>query len=101
MGISADFITVPVSVPSAQGQSAYTCSKLAQTKMFEFLAAENPDVFVVSVHPGIVQTDMVNDLFAGQAVDPSILDDSKSLPPNHAPLNKQILQPPICMMLRM
>lgn len=25
----------------------------------EFLAAENPDVFVASVHPGVVETDIL------------------------------------------
>ena len=38
------------------GLSAYISSKLAQVKMLEFLAAENPNVFVASVHPGMVET---------------------------------------------
>ncbi|KAI1852844.1 hypothetical protein JX266_002385 [Neoarthrinium moseri] len=38
------------------GLSGYTASKLAQTKLVEFLAAEHPDVFAASVHPGMVET---------------------------------------------
>lgn len=38
------------------GHSAYTSSKLAQTCLFEFVAAENSDVMVASVHPGMVAT---------------------------------------------
>ena len=32
---------------------------MAQLKLIEFLAAENPDIFIASVHPGIVMTDML------------------------------------------
>lgn len=38
------------------GLSAYASSKLAQVKLLEFLAAENPNIFVASLHPGIVET---------------------------------------------
>ena len=31
-------------------------SKLATIKLFEFVAAEYPDVQVVTVHPGVVDT---------------------------------------------
>ncbi len=40
------------------GLSAYISSKLAQVKLLEFLAAENPNVFVASVHPGMVETSL-------------------------------------------
>ncbi|KAL9120136.1 MAG: hypothetical protein Q9187_003306 [Circinaria calcarea] len=40
------------------GLSAYISSKLAQVKFLEFLAAENPNIFVASVHPGMVETAM-------------------------------------------
>ena len=43
----------PVGTP---GLSAYLTSKLAVVKMLEFLAAENPNIFVASVHPGMVDT---------------------------------------------
>ena len=45
----------PVMLP---GLSAYISSKLAQVKMLEFLAAENPNLFVASMHPGMVETDI-------------------------------------------
>jgi short-subunit dehydrogenase len=40
------------------GLSAYIGSKLAQVKFLELLAAENPNVFVASVHPGMVETSL-------------------------------------------
>ncbi|KAI1764766.1 NAD(P)-binding protein [Hypoxylon sp. FL1150] len=36
--------------------SAYAASKLASTKVMEYLAAENPQLRVISVHPGVVTT---------------------------------------------
>lgn len=46
------------SLPSSMlpGLSAYVASKLAQTKLIEFLASEQPDVFAATVHPGAVET---------------------------------------------
>lgn len=38
--------------------SAYTASKLAMAKLEEYLAEENPDLRVFTVHPGVVVTDM-------------------------------------------
>lgn len=40
------------------GISAYIGSKVAQIKFLEFLAAESPNIFVASVHPGMVETAM-------------------------------------------
>lgn len=40
------------------GLSAYIGSKLAQVQFLEILAAENPNVFVASVHPGMVETSL-------------------------------------------
>ena len=51
-------VQIPAGIGSADGASAYSSSKIAQLKVMEFLAAENPDVFVASVHPGVVMTDM-------------------------------------------
>ncbi|KAI0509657.1 hypothetical protein F5B22DRAFT_648890 [Xylaria bambusicola] len=39
------------------GLSSYITANLAKGKIFEFLAAENPDVFVATMHPGMVDTD--------------------------------------------
>lgn len=59
IGINAGMIQVPVGAGPSAGTSAYTSSKLAQVKIVEFLAAENPDVFAASVHPGVVVTDLM------------------------------------------
>ncbi len=60
----AAFATLP-------GSSAYSISKLAGLRLTTFLAAENPHVHTVAVHPGIVATDMGanNDFFAPYAKD--------------------------------
>jgi NAD(P)-dependent dehydrogenase (short-subunit alcohol dehydrogenase family) len=41
-----------------QGISAYIVSKLAIIKFMQMVATENPDVHVVTIHPGIIETDM-------------------------------------------
>jgi NAD(P)-dependent dehydrogenase (short-subunit alcohol dehydrogenase family) len=40
------------------GYWAYAATKLANTKMFEYLQAENQKLHVVNVHPGVVNTDI-------------------------------------------
>ena len=47
-----------VCLPTKQviGLSGYLCSKLAQIKTLEFLAAENPNMFFSSIHPGMIET---------------------------------------------
>ncbi len=40
--------------------SAYLASKLAMAKLDEYLAVENPKLRVFTVHPGVVQTKMVD-----------------------------------------
>ena len=40
------------------GFSAYSCSKMALAKIFEFIQAERPDLRVFSYHPGAVATAM-------------------------------------------
>jgi NAD(P)-dependent dehydrogenase (short-subunit alcohol dehydrogenase family) len=51
------------------GLSGYLTSKLTQSKIVEFLAAENPDLFACSVHPGMVDTG----IFRGSGADPTQL----------------------------
>ena len=53
-------VTGAASLPPAMlpGLSAYIGSKLALVKFLEFIAAENPNLFVASVHPGLVETDV-------------------------------------------
>lgn len=62
IGINAGMVQVPAGVGPASGASAYTSSKIAQLKVMEFLAAENPEVFVASVHPGVVLTPLARSL---------------------------------------
>ncbi|KAL8791175.1 MAG: hypothetical protein Q9195_006014 [Heterodermia aff. obscurata] len=59
IGINAGMINVPVNAAVSGGHSAYTSSKMAQLKVVEYLAAEVPDAFVSSVHPGVVETDLM------------------------------------------
>lgn len=46
--------TVPPAL--APGLSSYAASKFAAIKVFEYVSAENPDIFVASLHPGFVDT---------------------------------------------
>lgn len=80
IGVSTNLITDPVSGPVAAGASAYTCSKIAQVRLLEYVSAENPDLFVVSVNPGIVDTDMLR--FSGlyAKLYPSYLNDGMVTP---------------------
>lgn len=80
VGISANAVTLPASNPVMSGHSAYTSSKFAQIRLLENVAAENPDVFVASVHPGVVESDMLKALGGGAALDRFGLDDGESNP---------------------
>ncbi|KZF23427.1 NAD(P)-binding protein, partial [Xylona heveae TC161] len=40
------------------GFSAYSSSKIAVSRVIEYLQAETPDATVLSIHPGVVKTDM-------------------------------------------
>jgi NAD(P)-dependent dehydrogenase (short-subunit alcohol dehydrogenase family) len=42
------------------GLSAYSASKLGAIKILEYLQVENPDLHVVSVHPGIIESVLAN-----------------------------------------
>lgn len=37
---------------------AYAVTKLASIRMFDFIAAENPELLVVNVHPGVIDTEI-------------------------------------------
>ncbi len=78
IGVNANILTVSASSPISPGLSAYVCSKIAQVKLLEFVSAENPDVFVVSVHPGGVDTDMLRSSGLYDKIDHAILDDGES-----------------------
>lgn len=48
--------TTAFPVSMGPGMSGYNASKIAQIKVIEYLAAEQPKVFAVTVHPGICDT---------------------------------------------
>lgn len=54
-------LTAAVVLPTQMlvGLSAYISSKLALIKFIEFLAVENPNLFIVALQPGIVETDIL------------------------------------------
>jgi NAD(P)-dependent dehydrogenase (short-subunit alcohol dehydrogenase family) len=44
--------------PLEPGISAYAASKLAATKLFDYIALENPEIHIVNIHPGLVESRM-------------------------------------------
>ena len=80
IGVNANMITMEPSHPAVSGVSAYSCSKIAQVRLLEHVAAENPDVFVVSAHPGIVPTDMASSSGKKVLIPPEFIDDGKRPP---------------------
>lgn len=57
------------------GMSGYNASKIAQIKVIEYLAAEEPNVFAATVHPGICDTAVLAK--SGMKPDQVPLDQSK------------------------
>ncbi|TEY32895.1 hypothetical protein BOTCAL_0709g00040 [Botryotinia calthae] len=55
LGVTSDVSLLPVTY--LPGLSSYVSSKLAQAKIYEFIAAENPSIFVATVNPGMVETE--------------------------------------------
>ncbi|KAK3321129.1 hypothetical protein B0T19DRAFT_403705 [Cercophora scortea] len=51
--------TTILTVPAIVGFSGYGPSKFASHKLFVYLKAAHPELFVLSVHPGAVETDML------------------------------------------
>lgn len=78
VGINAALIQMPATIENNQGASAYGCSKIAQLKLLEHLASENPEMFVASLHPGVVETDMAS--AAGAVGNKTPIDKSKKSP---------------------
>ncbi|RYP05423.1 hypothetical protein DL765_009839 [Monosporascus sp. GIB2] len=54
----AGYIHTPMPAAQADIQDYWASYELAVSKIMEFLAHENPDIFFASIHPGIVDTDM-------------------------------------------
>ncbi|KAJ4299468.1 hypothetical protein N0V90_004713 [Kalmusia sp. IMI 367209] len=46
-------------VSSGVGLTGYMTSKIAQAKLIEYLAHEYPDLFICSLHPGVIDTAML------------------------------------------
>ncbi|KAJ4340194.1 hypothetical protein N0V95_007575 [Ascochyta clinopodiicola] len=68
------FVMPPAYTP---GLSGYLSSKVAQSKVLEFVAAENPNLFVSTIHPGMIETDV----FRSSGADPKQLPmDNANLP---------------------
>ncbi|KAH8678450.1 hypothetical protein BX600DRAFT_532354 [Xylariales sp. PMI_506] len=56
------------------GYSGYRASKIAAYKLFEFVAYENPDIFVLHLHPGLIPTEGLQRFAASLGdVDPSTI----------------------------
>lgn len=54
-------------ISALPGVWAYAATKLANTKMFDYLQAENPDLHVVNIQPGVVETALnIESGFPGQ-----------------------------------
>ncbi|KAJ4293498.1 hypothetical protein N0V90_008781 [Kalmusia sp. IMI 367209] len=62
-------LTTAAAYESFPTLSAYGISKLVALQLQAYVAAENPNVITVAVHPGIVPTDMLKDAFAPFAHD--------------------------------
>jgi NAD(P)-dependent dehydrogenase (short-subunit alcohol dehydrogenase family) len=56
--INAGGLALPAKATA--GLSGYLTSKVAQAKLMEYLAAENPNLFVCSVQPGVIDTGMLD-----------------------------------------
>lgn len=53
---SSGFAFLPPSLPFLSRDSAYSVSKMGTTRLYEFLAVENPDLNVFVLHPGFIRT---------------------------------------------
>lgn len=78
IGMTAGMMLPPSMIA---GLSAYMSSKIAAVKVLEFFGAENPGIFVASVLPGIMETEMFNK--SNLPADQLPLDDSKEYSPQN------------------
>ena len=75
IGVTARMVLLPSSNHIIDGSSAYVSSKMAQVRLFEYLAAENLDVFVVAVHPGVIEAPLMESMKARAESGHMTLDD--------------------------
>ncbi|KZL63595.1 short chain dehydrogenase reductase [Colletotrichum incanum] len=72
--------TAAVHLPHLLGHSAYRASKSAATKMFEHFLGENPNFFVLQVHPGLIGGTAMSEKFASSVEELGLLYDDIALP---------------------
>lgn len=60
-------------LPEVPGVFAYAAAKSAALKMFDYFGAENPDIHVVSVQPGIIATELNADMSTNVGFDTGIV----------------------------
>lgn len=72
--VVVDVSSIVAVLPAYPMASAYTASKMASTKLWEYFKVENPSIRVVSIQPGRIYTNMAVKL----GIDG--LDDSKNHP---------------------
>ncbi|KAK0130296.1 hypothetical protein ONS96_000817 [Cadophora gregata f. sp. sojae] len=62
-------LTTGAAVSIFPGMSSYSISKLIPVQLAAYVAAENPNVTAVALHPGTVHTDMTLDSFVRFSID--------------------------------
>lgn len=62
-------VTTAGAVMTFPAMSSYSLSKLVDLQIQTFVAAENPNVTAMSLHPGIIMTDMTTAFFVPFAKD--------------------------------
>jgi len=76
IGFSTGAALLPATDPILARTSAYSTSKLALSRFYEFISAENPDLSVFVIHPGVVETAM----YKKSEMDLSAIQDTIQLP---------------------
>ncbi|WYZ42742.1 hypothetical protein EsH8_VI_000441 [Colletotrichum jinshuiense] len=72
--------TAAIHLPYMFGFSAYRASKSAATKMFEYFHDENPGLFVLQVHPGLIGGTAMSVKFATTVEELGLVYDDIALP---------------------
>lgn len=62
IGSSTAAVSFPIEKIGTLERASYTASKLATVRLMELLGVENPDLRVITVHPGAVETEMADKL---------------------------------------
>ncbi|OAP61750.1 hypothetical protein AYL99_03953 [Fonsecaea erecta] len=59
-GVMINVTTGAAHVPYVPGYSAYAVSKLGSAKLFEYLQAENPDLRIFNLQPGVIESTAIS-----------------------------------------